>query len=120
VLARLAEVDALRHIDVLSTVSGGSIVGAHYYLLLRGLLEQKENPTREEYIDLVDRSQQQLCLGVNKNLHMRGLSNPRITLKLLFETNYTRGDRMAELYDEQLFAQAAEAPDTRFPLASLA
>ncbi len=34
VLARIAEADILRHVDVLSTVSGGSIVGAHYYVLL--------------------------------------------------------------------------------------
>jgi predicted acylesterase/phospholipase RssA len=119
VLARLAEVDALRHIDVLSTVSGGSIVGAHYYLLLRRLLEEKENPTRDEYIDLVERLQQQFCLGVNKNLRMRGLSNPSVTLKLLLKRNYTRSNRMAELYDEQLFAQTDEGGDTRFPLASL-
>ena len=32
VLARLAEMDVLRSVEVLSTVSGGSIVGAHYYL----------------------------------------------------------------------------------------
>jgi len=30
VLARLAEVDALRDVQVLSSVSGGSIVGAHF------------------------------------------------------------------------------------------
>jgi predicted acylesterase/phospholipase RssA len=117
VLARLAEVDALRHIDVLSTVSGGSIVGAHYYLLLRRLLKEKENPTREDYIDLVERLQQQFCAGVDKNLRMRGLSNPCVALKLLFKPNYNRSNRMAELYDEQLFAQTGEG--TPFPLASL-
>jgi predicted acylesterase/phospholipase RssA len=35
VLARLAELDALRHIDVISCVSGGSIVGAYYYMKLK-------------------------------------------------------------------------------------
>ena len=34
-LARLAELDMLRHIEVLSCVSGGSILGAFYYLELR-------------------------------------------------------------------------------------
>jgi len=38
VLARLAELDFLRHVEVLSCVSGGSIVGAQYYLELRNLL----------------------------------------------------------------------------------
>ena len=40
VLARLAELDVLRHVDVLSCVSGGSIVGACYWLMLRNRLPQ--------------------------------------------------------------------------------
>ncbi|MCI0733366.1 MAG: patatin-like phospholipase family protein, partial [Methylococcaceae bacterium] len=39
-LARLAELDLLRHVQVLSTVSGGSIIGAMYYLKLKQLLEE--------------------------------------------------------------------------------
>ena len=35
VLARLAELNVLRHVEVLSCVSGGSIVGACYWLALR-------------------------------------------------------------------------------------
>src|SRR5262249_34311358 len=38
VLARLAELDVLRHVEVLSCVSGGSIVGAAYYLMLRRMI----------------------------------------------------------------------------------
>ena len=41
VLARLAEHDILRRVEVLSCVSGGSIIGAHYYLELRHLLQSK-------------------------------------------------------------------------------
>jgi predicted acylesterase/phospholipase RssA len=119
VLARLAEVDALRHIDVLSTVSGGSIVGAHYYLLLRQLLQQKEAPTRDDYIKLILTLQQQFCAGVDENLRMRGLSNFWVTLKLLFKPNYTRSDRMAELYDERLFALTEKGDRPRFPMTSL-
>ena len=40
VLARLAECRVLRHVEVLSCVSGGSILGAYYYLALRRLLEK--------------------------------------------------------------------------------
>lgn len=46
VLARLAELDLLRHVEVLSCVSGGSIVGAAYYLRLRRMLKS----TRDEDI----------------------------------------------------------------------
>ena len=39
VLARLAERDLLRHVALISTVSGGSIIGAFYYLKVKQLLE---------------------------------------------------------------------------------
>ncbi|MDA0737599.1 MAG: hypothetical protein O2999_03175 [Nitrospirae bacterium] len=39
VMARLAEAGILGSVEVLSTVSGGSIVGAHYYLELKRRLE---------------------------------------------------------------------------------
>ena len=39
VLARLAEHDLLRHVAVISCVSGGSIIGAFYYLKVKQLLE---------------------------------------------------------------------------------
>ena len=39
VLARLAETGTLRKVEVISTVSGGSILGALYYLALKDLLE---------------------------------------------------------------------------------
>ena len=57
VLARLAELDQLRHVEVLSCVSGGSIVGAHYYLLLRELLQRKPDAaiTRDDYIEIVQK-----------------------------------------------------------------
>jgi len=42
VLAKLAELDVLRRVEVLSCVSGGSIIGAHYYLQLRETLETTE------------------------------------------------------------------------------
>ena len=44
VLARLAELDVLRHVEVLSCVSGGSIIGAHYYLEVKRLLETEGRP----------------------------------------------------------------------------
>jgi predicted acylesterase/phospholipase RssA len=53
VLARLAELDVLRHIDVLSCVSGGSIVGACYWLALRNRLMKPEPLSRDSYVTLV-------------------------------------------------------------------
>src|SRR4051794_14379599 len=55
VLARLAELDRLRQVRVISTVSGGSIIGAFYYLLLRHELESKTDNemTPEVYVAIV-------------------------------------------------------------------
>lgn len=53
VLACLAERNVLRDIDVLSCVSGGSIVGACYWLKLRQRLKQSPPPTRDDYIRLI-------------------------------------------------------------------
>jgi predicted acylesterase/phospholipase RssA len=53
VLACLAELDVLRHVEVLSCVSGGSIVGACYWLALRNRMLQGPPMTREDYVTLV-------------------------------------------------------------------
>src|SRR5262249_36117180 len=57
VLAKLAELDVLRHVEVLSCVSGGSILGAYYYLEVSNLLRTvpDDKIAREHYIDLVRR-----------------------------------------------------------------
>jgi predicted acylesterase/phospholipase RssA len=53
VLACLAERDVLRDVEVLSCVSGGSIVGACYWLKLRHRLLKPEPMKRDDYITLV-------------------------------------------------------------------
>jgi predicted acylesterase/phospholipase RssA len=53
VLARLAELNVLRHIDVLSCVSGGSIVGACYWLALRRRFLDTRPIQHADYIELV-------------------------------------------------------------------
>lgn len=110
VLARLAEVDALRHVEVLSTVSGGSIVGAMYYLKLKALLETGEgtggaaNPDRKAYITLVAELQQQFFAGVRRNLRANTLADLWKNLRMMF-TRYSRSHRIGELYEEFLYAQ---------------
>jgi tetratricopeptide (TPR) repeat protein len=89
VLARLAESNVLRHVEVLSCVSGGSIVGAYYYLKLRQLLQSKEDHEIEdaEYVTLVDRLIKEFLDGVQLNLrgaaergHRRQLADALVAL----------------------------------------
>src|ERR1044071_9116910 len=55
VLAKLAELGLLRPVQVISTVSGGSIIGALYYLHVKNLLESKADSeiTDADYVQVV-------------------------------------------------------------------
>jgi len=69
VLARLAELDALRHIEVLSCVSGGSIVGASYWLALRARMLEPKPMQREDYVRIVRDVIERFEKAVATNLH---------------------------------------------------
>lgn len=112
VLRRMAEMDLLRHVEVLSTVSGGSIVGALYLLLLKERLEDASNDglgpdevrlTRDDYQAIVNELQDTLVRGVQRNLRTRLLFNPFLLLRVML-TRETLGTAMARLYERQFFA----------------
>ncbi len=110
VLARLAEMDVLRSVEVLSTVSGGSIVGAHYYLHLRQLLMERSDGRLKanDYVELVRNVQDTFLSGIRKNLRTRCLSNLISNLKFLLPGSYTRSNRMGELYEDHIYAQVPD------------
>jgi predicted acylesterase/phospholipase RssA len=133
VLARLAELDMLRHLEVLSCVSGGSIVGAHYYLELRRLLQftrHRDDPTRRglgdaeisqrDYLDLVDKLIDDFLDGVQQNLRMRVLANPLANLKMLFLPTYSRTEYLGELYEQHLYSRVDDDGEQRRYLDGLA
>lgn len=107
VLARLAELDLLKHVQVLSTVSGGSIVGAMYYLKLKQLLEEKRpdglKPGKAAYIRLIEELEQEFLRGVQTNLRVRALLNPFKNAKIVLSDDYSRSDRLSELYHETFY-----------------
>jgi len=139
VLARLAETDMLRSVEVISTVSGGSIVGAHYYLELKLLLETRrdEELIKDDYVALVRRVHDNFLAAAQKNLRMRAIGGLWPNLKMLFLPGYTRSIRLAELYQyyiyntvplgpagvkpsamqELMIAPAGEGPSEEFSLA---
>jgi NTE family protein len=114
VFARLADLGVLRHVDVLSTVSGGTIVGAYYYLRLKTLLQETAAPTDEDYKKLVRDIQVDFLAAVGKNIRGRILLNPLKNYRMLGR-KYSRTDRVGDLYDRYLYKDAwGEDPGTRF------
>ncbi|MBA3960603.1 MAG: patatin-like phospholipase family protein [Chthoniobacterales bacterium] len=107
VLACLAERDALRHIEILSCVSGGSITGAHYYLEVQRLLSQKNDSdiTQQDYIEIVKHLEDHFLAGVQTNLRSQVLAELWTNLKAMFWPAYTRTQRLGELYESNLFSR---------------
>jgi predicted acylesterase/phospholipase RssA len=118
VLARLAELDVLRHVEVLSCVSGGSIVGAHYYLKVRKLLEEKVDGEIAclDYVRIVEELQGEFLAGVQRNVRTRVLADLYTNLKMAFLPNYSRTLRVGELYEREIFSRVKDTvrrPDGR-------
>lgn len=105
VLAKLAEADLLRKVEVISCVSGGSILGAYYYLKLKELLEGSPNEKlgKQDYIDLVIDLEKEFLDKVNKNVRLHILTHLGKNMEMAFSGKYTRSSRTAELYDKYLY-----------------
>jgi predicted acylesterase/phospholipase RssA len=69
VLATLAELGLLRPVQVISTVSGGSIIGALYYLHVKNLLESKTDA------EIVDADYVKLVRAVDEEYREAATSN---------------------------------------------
>lgn len=115
VLARLAEMDVLRAVEALSTVSGGSIVGAHYYLEIQKILEKGKDKSiaRDDYIKVVRRVQERFLAGVQRNLRTRTLANLAANIRMIFSQEYSRSHRLGELYEENLYKCIGEDTERR-------
>jgi NTE family protein len=114
VLARLAEAGLLAKVEVISTVSGGSIVGALYYLLLKRELEAKGDGeiTAAGYVALVQEVERQLLEGVQQNIRARIFANLFKNLRMGMP-DYSRSDRIGDLYDRYLYKAAWGERETR-------
>jgi predicted acylesterase/phospholipase RssA len=113
VLARLAELDILRHVEVLSCVSGGSIIGAHYYLEIRRLLTQQEEISHKEYVAVVKRIEERFLAGVQRNIRMRVAGNWWTNVKMILSPNYSRTKRAGELYERELYGRVEGGDPSR-------
>lgn len=114
VLARMADLGLLRHVDVISTVSGGSIIGALYYLHVKKLLEEKEDSSikDEDYQDIMGKIEVDFLQAVQRNLRLRTFLNPLKNLKMSL-ANYSRSDYIGELYDKFLYRNVLSHKNTK-------
>lgn len=101
VLARLAELDVLRKVDVISSVSGGSIIAAYYYLKVKALLEKapasgQGPPGREAYIRLVSEVEADFLRAVQKNMLVRTILDPVKNARML-AAEFSNTERLGEL-----------------------
>lgn len=108
-LAQMAEQGLLKSIAVISTVSGGSIIGALYYLHLKHLLESKADKdiSDQDYIKIVQTIETEFLKATEKNIRMNVLSDVRKNFRMK-DANYSRSDRIAELYNDYLYKDIAE------------
>lgn len=111
VLARLAEVGLLRQVEVISTVSGGSIIGALYYLHVKDLLENvpDEDIGDEHYVWIVECMQRGFLAGVETHVRARTYGDLRRNFAMAGPT-YSRSTRIGEVYDETFYRPAWDNP----------
>lgn len=106
-LARMAELDILRHLHCISCVSGGSIIGAYYFLELRKMLLDNPEPAREQYIQLVRRVAKKFLEGVRTNIRTRVLASPS-AMWAIVAGKRSRTSYLGELYERLLFSKIAD------------
>jgi predicted acylesterase/phospholipase RssA len=96
VLARLADLDLLRPIEAISTVSGGSIVGALYYLKLKARFESGQ-VSRKDYIEIVQEICEEFLEGVQQDPRCRTFGHFRSNLK------GASSDRVGKIYEDYFY-----------------
>lgn len=103
-LAQMARLGLLRHVEAISTVSGGSIIGALYYLHIKRLLEDKtdEAVTDDDFVAIVQQIERDFLRAVQCNIRMRTFVDPLKNLRMVLPS-YSRSDRIGELYDELIY-----------------
>lgn len=106
VLRRLQETQVLRYVEVLSTVSGGSIIGALYVLYLKNAIDKakvnKGQLDDHEFKKILDDVERILIKGIQKNLRNHLFINPFGWLKM-FIFGESLSKRMARLYERYLY-----------------
>jgi predicted acylesterase/phospholipase RssA len=105
VLARLAELDLLRHVRMVSCVSGGAVTGSLYYLALLRMIEDLKDPRdleKEEYVACVRTVREALLKPGRANVRGLVFLNLVKNLSMFLSPRYSRSDRAGDLLDRYL------------------
>jgi len=120
VLATLAERDLLRHVSIISTVSGGSIIGAFYYLKLKQLLEGDRDdqlrPDAKGFRVLVSELEVEFRKAQQHNLRLMTFADGRENARMLSD-KISSTTRLADLFNTYFYAPITG--DSENPLADL-
>ncbi len=101
----LEQTGIMPRVEVMSTVSGGSIIGAYYLVEMERKL--RPNPDRDR-LQACDEIIAKFCEKLDLNFHMRALVfypffHPVLTLLALLRLRHS-GDTMAAVFERHLFA----------------
>jgi len=108
----LEEAEIMPHVEVMSTVSGGSIIGAYYLVQMEKKL--RANPGRDR-LEACDEIIKEFSDEVNRNFRMRTLVfhpfyHPvQFLLRLVFKQH--GGDTMAKSFERRLYCPALRIGD---------
>ena len=95
--------------------------GAHYYLKVRQLLRSNSDKTikQSDYIKIVADLEREFVQGIQKNIRSRVIGSFWVNLKMAFLSDYSRTERLGELYEKYLYSQTENRNETKFWLNDL-
>ncbi len=120
VIRRLEELDIMKDVEVISTVSGGSIIGAYYLVQFEKEQRASEKPcNRLEICDLVI---EKFYKAISRNMRMRAMVFAPVFHPIAFGKfvlsrgkSHTRTDRMGAEFSDHFFSPNLKVGD--LPLA---
>ncbi len=116
VIRRLEELGIMKDVDVISTVSGGSIIGAYYVCEMQDRLRKCRSSQRPETIDalrleIFEKIAEKFSEALDHNLRTRTMVFPPFYHPLQFLKSlwpgYSRSDVMQKEFDEFFFHNGA-------------
>ena len=102
VLARLAELDLLRRIDVVSGTSGGALIAALYHLRLKRALDADGDISTDRLVRIVAALERDVVKAVQTDLRAGLLENPISNLKRA-SAKHSDAMRLGKLLEQHLF-----------------